>query len=373
MYGNIYNGGSPGTFIADLISDAAAILDRMRTLNPNIQIVVVNLPHIGITPDVKSKWPTDPVKTARVTSVMLDINRQLAGLSSARGLCYADIFTPTLSLLGTASLCVHGMPFFNTGSTNGDLNYVWLNGQYSANFHPNTNAQTLVVNEIIHAFYARYSTGIAPLTATEILSGLLAKSAAAIDMPFATWKGCLGLTGLPGSNDSDGDGLPHVGGIRHETQSHAARFQADFMLGGAEWRPFRARSRLPDPPICFLTLHPQARLSDNSKHALHAFRLLANYRERWPGPRLAANLRSAGVSPTAKHGQSLSRQSVFRRLRIQGIAQTITEEIQGQQRHRKKQTRKQQQPGIGEHHVGAFLDQHTPGAVRRLQPETEEG
>ena len=171
---------------------------------------------------------------------------------------------------------------------------MWLNGQYSANFHPHTNAQTLVVNEIIHAFYARYSTGIAPLTATEILSGLLAKSAAAIDMPFATWKGCLGLTGLPGSNDSDGDGLPHVGGIRHETQSHAARFQADFMLGGAEWRPFRARSRLPDPPICFLTLHPQARLSDNSKHALHAFRLLANYRERWPGPRLAANLRSAG-------------------------------------------------------------------------------
>lgn len=208
MYGNIYNGGSPGTFIADLISDADAILDRMRTLNPNIQIVVVNLPHIGITPDVKSKWPTDPVKTARVTSVMLDINRQLAGLSSARGLCYADIFTPTLSLLGTASLCVHGMPFFNTGSTNGDLNYVWLNGQYSANFHPNTNAQTLVVNENIHAFNARYSTGIAPLTATEILSGLLEKSAAAIDMPFATWMGCFGLTGLPGSNDSDGDGLP---------------------------------------------------------------------------------------------------------------------------------------------------------------------
>ena len=84
---------------------------------------------------------------------------------------------------------------------------MWLNGQYSANFHPNTSAQTLVVNEIIHAFYARYSTGIAPLTATEILSGLLAKSAAAIDMPFATWMGCFGLTGLSGSNDSDGDGL----------------------------------------------------------------------------------------------------------------------------------------------------------------------
>jgi hypothetical protein len=207
VYGNIYNGGAPGTFVADFISDAAAILDRMRVLNPNIQIVVVNVPHIGITPDVKSSWPTDPVKTARVTSVLLDLNQQLAGLATARGLGHADIFTPTLSLLGTAPLCIHGMTFFNTGSTTGDLNYVWLNGQYSANFHPNTNAQALMANEIIHAFNARYGTGIAPLSATEILSGLLGKSAAAIDMPFATWMSCFGLTGLPGSNDSDGDGV----------------------------------------------------------------------------------------------------------------------------------------------------------------------
>ena len=208
VYGGIYNGGSAGSFVADFINDAAEILDRVLVLNPNIQIVVVNVPHIGITPDVKNSWPTDPVKTERVTAVLRDLNQQLAGLATARGLGYADVFTPTLSLLGPALLCIHGIPFFNSGSTTGDLDFVWLNGEYSANFHPNTNAQTLIANEIIDAFNTRYQTGIAPLTATEILADLHGKSAAEIDMPFATWMSNYGLTSLPASDDSDGDGIP---------------------------------------------------------------------------------------------------------------------------------------------------------------------
>jgi hypothetical protein len=218
VYGGIYDGDPPGTFVADFISDAAAILDRVLALNPNIQIVVVNVPHVGITPDVKSTYPTDPVKTARVTAVLRDLNQQLAGLASARGLGYADVFTPTLSLLGTAPLCIHGITFANDGSTTGNLDHVWLNGEYSANFHPNTNAQALVANEIIDAFNTRYHTGIPPLTATEMLGGqmiggqmlggLLGKSASAIDMPFATWMAGFGLTGLPANDDSDGDGIP---------------------------------------------------------------------------------------------------------------------------------------------------------------------
>ncbi len=208
VYGTIYNGGPAGSFVADFISDAAEILDWAIALNPNLQIVVVNVPHIGITPDVKISVGTDPVGTARVTAVLRDLNRQLAGLANARGLGYADIFTPTLLLLEPDPLCIHGITFANTGSTIGDLDYVWLNGEYSANFHPNTNAQALVANAIIDAFNTRYQTGIAPLTATEMLGGLLAKPADEIDMPFAAWMTGYGLTGLPGSDDSDGDGLP---------------------------------------------------------------------------------------------------------------------------------------------------------------------
>lgn len=208
VYGDIYNSNAPGTFVADFLADAEEILDRVLVLNPTLQIVVVNVPHIGITPDIKSGYPTDPVKTGHVTAVLRELNSGLAALARERGLGYADVFTPTLSMLGTGPLAIHGIPFINDGSTTGNLDYVWLNGEYSANFHPNTNGQALIANEIIDAFNTRYATGIAPLSATEILSGLHGKSAAQIDMPFATWMTAYGLTGLPQTDDADGDGMP---------------------------------------------------------------------------------------------------------------------------------------------------------------------
>ncbi|WP_338689784.1 hypothetical protein [Haloferula helveola] len=208
IYGTIYNGGSAGTFVADFIDDAAFILDWVLALNPTVEIVVVAVPHVGITPDIKSTYPTDPLKTPLVTALTRDLNTQLKGLADARGLGFADIFTPTLPLLEADPLCIHGIPFFNTGSTTGDLDYVWLNGALSANFHPNTNAQAVIANVIVDAFNSKYDTGIAPLTATEILGGMLGKTAGQIDMPFATWMDCFGLTGLPESDDSDGDNVP---------------------------------------------------------------------------------------------------------------------------------------------------------------------
>jgi lysophospholipase L1-like esterase len=207
VYGTIYQGGSAGTFVPDFLSDAAEILDRVLTLNPSLQIVLVNVPHIGITPDIKSRYPTDPLATGRVSEVLGQLNSGLAALAHQRGIGYADVFTPTLRLLEPAPLVIHGIPFINAGSTSGNLDYVWLNGEYSANFHPNTNAQAFIANEIIDAFNIRYDTGIARLSATEILSGLHYKSAAQIDMPFATWMTAFGLTGLPHDDDSDGDGI----------------------------------------------------------------------------------------------------------------------------------------------------------------------
>ena len=207
VYGTIYQGGSAGTFVEDFLTDAAEILDRVLELNPALQIVLVNVPHIGITPDIKGSYPTDPLATGRVTGVLQQLNSGLAALAEGRGIGYADVFTPTLRLLDTTPLVIHGIPFVNSGSTSGNLDYVWLNGEYSANFHPNTNAQAFIANEIIDAFNTRYATGIAPLTATEILSGLHGKSAEQIDMPFTQWMTAFGFEGLPAGDDSDGDGI----------------------------------------------------------------------------------------------------------------------------------------------------------------------
>ena len=207
IYGTVYNGTSAGTFTDDFISDATAILDRVRVLNANIQIVVVAVPHIGITPDIKADFPTDPVKTQRVTALLQDLNSRLKTVAEQHGAGFADVFTTTLSLLQPAPYCIDGITFTNSGSATGDLGFVWLNGKLSANFHPNTNAQAVIANSIVAAFNKRYQTGIAPLSATEILGGLMGKTTTLIDMTFASWMTGFGLTGGTESSDSDGDGI----------------------------------------------------------------------------------------------------------------------------------------------------------------------
>ena len=207
IYGTVYNGASAGTFVADFMADSVAVLDRVQELNPNIQVVIVNVPHIGITPEIKGKYPTDPVKTARVTTVLDDLNSQLKALAQTRGFGYADIYTSTLSLLGPSPLCIHGIGFENVGTATGDLSKVWLNGPISANFHPNTNAHAIIANAVIDAFNETYNTGIAPLTATEILGGLHGKTSTQIDMGFEAWMTCFELPGLSENDDTDGDGI----------------------------------------------------------------------------------------------------------------------------------------------------------------------
>lgn len=209
IYGQVYNGGAAGSFVNDFVDDLTVVIDRIRTLKPGIPMVLVNVPHIGITPDIRDLNPWDPVKTGRVTTLLQELNARLQTLAVGRGLGFADVFTPTLRLLDPANpLVIGGIPFTNTGTPTGDSNAVWLNGPISANFHPNTNAQTVIANEVVQAFNRRYATGIAPLNATETLNGLLGKPAAAIDLPFASWTAAYGLTGASASTDSDGDGLP---------------------------------------------------------------------------------------------------------------------------------------------------------------------
>lgn len=207
IYGPTYTSNNPGTFVQDFVEDATWIVDWVLSHNPEVEMVLANVPHVGITPLVKATYPTDPVGTGNVTAVLNDLNNQLAALAASRGIGYADVYRCTLPLLDSDPLCIHGIGFQNSGSTTGDLDFVWLNGPISDNFHPNTNAQTLIANEIVTAFNRRYDTGIAPLSASEILGGLLQKTPSEIDMPFATWIDCFGLTGASVTDDSDRDGL----------------------------------------------------------------------------------------------------------------------------------------------------------------------
>lgn len=207
IYGTLYDGGSAGTFVSDFMADIVAILDRVQVLNPNIQIVLANVPHIGITQDVRSTWPYDAVKTERVSAVLRDLNSQLASLAATRQIGFADVYTPTLPMLNGTDLCIQGITFTNGGTATGFANTVWLNGPISDNFHPNTCGQAIIANEIIAGFNKRYQTGIARLSATEILVSLLGRNPTNIDMTFALWCSRFGIPALA-AGDSDGDGIP---------------------------------------------------------------------------------------------------------------------------------------------------------------------
>jgi lysophospholipase L1-like esterase len=259
-YGTIYNGGSPGTLVADFMADMVSILDHVQALNPNIQIVVTNVPHVGITPLVRASWPYDPVKTEYVSAVLRDLNSQLANLAASRNLGFADIYTPTLPLINPANkLCVHGLTFLVTGSSAGNLDNTWLNGPISKNFHPNTSAQAVIANEIIHAFNKRYHTGIAQLSATEMLVGLSGKTATDIEIPFATWMTKFGLAGRPASDDSDGDGIS--AGVEFALGLNPTRPDADYLTSGRVGAEFELAYPLRLPSSTHYTLTPESSTS----------------------------------------------------------------------------------------------------------------
>lgn len=213
VYGSLYNGtltpAQTESFISGFVADSQAVVDQVLAWNPSLPVVIVAVPHIGITPEMRGKYPTDPIKTARVTAATREINRRLKLYADAHGLGFADVFGPTLRILDASHpFTIHGIPYLNSGSTTGALDYLWLNGPISKNFHPNTNLQAVIADAIIHAFNETYGDTIPLLTATEILGSLQGETAADIDMNFATWMDGFGIPGLGKNDDSDGDGLP---------------------------------------------------------------------------------------------------------------------------------------------------------------------
>ncbi len=206
VYGTAYNGGLLAGFTVNFIADAEKILDWVIDQNPALEIVLVGVPHVGITPQVKSEFPPDPVKTGNVTFELALLNAGLEALAAEKGIAFADLFRWTLDLLAPDPLCFQGVGFLNASDVDGDLDYVWLGGNLADDFHPNTNGQALIANLIVEAFNARYGAGIRLLTTEEILSDLLGKNP---DVTFEQWLACYGLAGASPTEDPELDGACH--------------------------------------------------------------------------------------------------------------------------------------------------------------------
>ena len=206
VYGSVYNGntGTTNDIIADIESDLEKIIDFVRDDTPGMRMVLVNVPHVGATPEVKDDHPTDPVRTARVTTALQTLDTNLRALATEKNIGYADILSLTIDLTIDEPFCIGGLPFVNQGSDSGAPDHLWLGGDLSQNFHPNTNGQALLANAIIAAFNEKYSLGVEPFSETEIVEVLVG-----LETPLTEWAASFGLPENQRQFDDDpeNDGL----------------------------------------------------------------------------------------------------------------------------------------------------------------------
>lgn len=169
-YGDIYNGKSPTLLINKTRNNLMAIVDYVRAVRPSLQIVLVGVPHVGCTPNVQSSYPTNAVKTAKVTAALDSLNTQLAALAKTRAVGYAGgVYDFTKSLIA-GKLIIGGVEIIKKADANARPTYAFSGDGY----HPGTSAQARVAQIILDTFRVKWpSPAIPALTDAEILSKVL--------------------------------------------------------------------------------------------------------------------------------------------------------------------------------------------------------
>lgn len=213
-YGSIYNGTSSSDFINNTRNNIQWIVNYVRGKKSSLPMVLVSVPHVGCTPNVQSQYPTDPVKTARVTAALDSLNTQLAIFAQSKGIAFVPgVYQLTKDLIDEP-FRIGGIDFYKEADPDSRPRYVFSGD----GFHPATSAHGKIAQMVIEAFRNRYpAKQITPMTDREIVVNVLGLDP---DIPFKEWIATQGLPpGQRGMNDDpDGDGLVNA---------------AEFVLDGA--------------------------------------------------------------------------------------------------------------------------------------------
>lgn len=196
-YGTIANGGSPSSLIAQVVADIQWIINRVQSAKSSLPIVLVSVPDVGATPDVRAAFP-DPVKRARVTTAIETVNSNLQVIAAAEGIAYADIYSLTRDI-GLGQILYFGaVDLINAGDPDNNPRYLFCRD----GFHPNTSAQTKIANIIIGALNSRYGFGVPFIRNSEALALLDIDP----DQPYFDWLAAFGVskTGMLADPDADG-------------------------------------------------------------------------------------------------------------------------------------------------------------------------
>jgi lysophospholipase L1-like esterase len=170
-YGKVYNGSSATSYINKIRDNLIWTVDFVRAQRSSLPIVLVAVPHLGCSPDVQKSYPTNSVKTARVTAALDSLNKQLASLAKTRGVAFSSgVYDFTKALISTQPFVIGGVTINKGADANARPQYAFSGD----GFHPNTSAQARIAQIILDTFRARWpSPAIPQLKDAEVLSDVL--------------------------------------------------------------------------------------------------------------------------------------------------------------------------------------------------------
>ncbi len=223
-YGALYDGADPTTLIDGLIDDLGRILDFVKKKNPKLQIVLANLPDLGLTPSKQEAHP-DAAGRARATAAIVEANRRIAKLAAKKGASLADVYDRSARLLRGEPLYFGAVQIVNDLDADNDPHYAFTRD----GLHPNTALQIENARAITRAFNAKFKAGLPVITDMQALA-LLGIGA---NEPFYDWLATFGITDKSFVADDDTDGLPRL---------------VEFALGLSPITPDAAAIAISSPP-----------------------------------------------------------------------------------------------------------------------------
>lgn len=220
-YGTIYAGdgtgvGDPQPLMNSILSNIQQIATFVRNGNPTIPLAICAVPHVGATPDVKGKFPTDTARTGRVTTALHALNTQLKTWTETTiGGVWVDTPQSAFETLISTPLTLGGIRFQTAADPLTSADSAAAHTRYlfaKDGFHATTVMQALLARDILDkmraAYPAVYGTAV-PLTTREILVDVCGLPAAAgFNEYLADQAVDAGKRGA--LDDPDGDGVPNI-------------------------------------------------------------------------------------------------------------------------------------------------------------------
>lgn len=233
-YANLYNGTADASVTTTTYGNLQWIISFVRGVNPSIPIVLVSVPHVGCTPKIQQGYPTDAVKTARVTAAMDALNDSLASYAQSIGIGFVPgVYAFTKSLI-SQPFRIQGIEFYRMADADARTRYAFSGD----GFHPNTCAHTKIAQMVVDAFNAYYpATVITPVSDSYIIATLLGLDP---NIPFTEWQTSVGQSGSFAA-DSNGNGIPNGIEFALENVTGASSMPKPVMQNGALTLTFQPR------------------------------------------------------------------------------------------------------------------------------------